>query len=137
MAQTQEQKDRLNKLFSYKDDKGKIEYFGVTNITQQAKFNSTVSYVNKNTGCYFIIKEVAQKEKEETTMFTEEEVLKLKKIIEVFDVQQELPPEEEIKQRSINVYTESFNQFAEFCKRRNIRQADAIYFALKQYMQTH
>lgn len=109
------------------------EHFAFTNLSKHmppnVKWNGTTG-INR----YEIIEEVTEVQKNE--QFTSEEIVILKKIIEQqkLAVEMESKKDDEIKNRSINVYQKQYKEFAAWCKENRITQHDALYEAIKMLM---
>ena len=107
------------------------EHFAFTNIGKYMPQNATWDKAKK---IYTLFAGVEQSEPEE--QLTKSEVLQLKKILEAINTNTNLPTGE-VANRSVRVYKAQFEEFSNWCKARGMKQSDAIYFALEQYMHTN
>lgn len=84
---------------------------------------------------------VTKQETQEYQGFKGDEVEIIYKLIEEYRIKQKLQDHEEaaedktdLANRNIRVYTKQYNKFADWCKTNNVTQADALYKAIKQLM---
>ena len=77
------------------------------------------------------------KEEKKMEQFTDEEIIVLKKIIEQQKLVSEMESkkDDEVKNRSINVYQKQYREFAKWCKENRVTQHDALYEGIKMLME--
>lgn len=127
-----EKVDLVNNFAAGKKDLKDVtnEFFNFTNIGRYMPQNVKWSKLEKK---YNFVEDKKGEENMETN-FTGEEILQLKKIIAFFNKPAESPKSELIT-RSVRVHGQEFNIFADWCREKNIKQSDAIFYALEEYMQ--
>ena len=107
--------------------------FAFTNISKYIPANE--ARWDKTAKCYKIL---GKKEEvfSNAQQFTEEEVTILKNLIAQQKLAEEMKirKEDEVINRSINVYKEQYKQFAAWCKENRVAQHDALYEAIKLLM---
>lgn len=125
----------INKLTDGKKNLTEItkEHFAFTNLNKYMPENAIWDKSKKMYTLFVSADELAKNAKEQ---FTEAEVLKLKSLLAALSEDNNHPQGETIN-RSVRVYKAAFEGFADWCKERGVKQSDAIYFALEQYMATN
>lgn len=72
-----------------------------------------------------------------TTSFTEQQMDVLRRMIKEFQAREQIQATTSrgiVKNRNVRVYTEQFDIFADWCRRNNITQADALFKAIETLM---
>lgn len=84
---------------------------------------------------------VTQHETQQQQVFKGDELEIIYKLIEEYRVKQKLQEydaeaedKEELTNRNIRVYTKQYNRFADWCKKNNVTQAEALYKAINLLM---
>lgn len=116
-------KDALRKKlnrhgYKYNKQKRKFEFINNTNVTLNNKKNNS------------------RNERKEFNVFTQEEILILKKIIKSYSRINidESYINSEVVTRSFRTYKKAIDEFANFCKNNNLSQKDAVAQALMDFI---